>query len=447
MGPNTPDPVSQRQLHRLTTLHALAVPALAGGTLEKLQGFDGVADYLRFGRLTTHYQAGEAQFPTVLMCQEHVCGTIVGPRQDPSTRIAYARSWLFRVPHSGFVAALTLDFEGPLHATIPLLEDAYYAETRLGDELLLAELMRCAPAEVAACLHHAELGSHSHQLLFVGQCAEDLVTSDGGTERTLNHDLIRRLIYRYDVPFRPDSGLVRFPPEGNRGMRALVACGPYFSVFASQQDYIENAALVSAIQLVGSSALLAGTRQHAYSALTTLRELHTQIDDTEEVKYRKVRRSLAELSERVGRLELDLSFGIEAYHEIAALVPSLRVSSLHRELFEAAALGDQSGSVAQMLDRLSRAITAEAASVLASERGRDERRRLIWGVAIGFASFVAIPLTLVFGFFSVATNDVSRKTSLLDIARYKWLYATVGGVMAATLCLAIAAWLITRDRH
>jgi hypothetical protein len=444
--PPQPDPVSQRQLHRLTTLHALRTPASASPRLERLQDFGGVADYFRFGRLGAHYYTGEAQFPTVLLCQEHVRGTINGPRQEAATRIVHARSWLFRVPHGGLVAALTLDFEGPLRAAIPLLEDAYYAETRMGDELLLTSLVRCAPADISACLEDVELAGHCHQLLFAGQSAEGLVTSSG-LERTLDHDLIRRLIYRYDVPYRPDSGLVRFPAEANRGMQAVAACGPYFSVFASQQDYVENAALISAIQLVGSSALLADTRQHAYSALTTLRELHAQIDETDDIQYRRVRRRLAELSERVGRLELDLSFGIEAYNEIAALVPSLRVSGLHRELFEAAALPDQAGSIAQMLDRLSRAIAAEAASVLASERGRDERRRLVWSVAVGFVSFVAIPLTLIFGFFAVATNDVSRQTSLLDIAHYKWLYATIGGIMLATLSLAIAAWLITRDRE
>jgi hypothetical protein len=164
-----------------------------------------------------------------------------------------------------------------------------------------------------------------------------------------------------------------------------------------------------------------------------------------ELSHRRARKRLAKLSETIGRLELDLSF-VEAFHEVGALVPSLRVSDLHCELFDAAALPRQTRSVAQMLDRLARAVTAEAASVLTTERERDERRWLVWGVAVGFTSFIAIPLTLIFGFFAVTTTDVSRRSSLLEFSHYRWFYATVGGLMLTTVCLALATWILTRDR-
>jgi hypothetical protein len=441
------DPVSGRPHHRLTTLHALTVD---GAALDRFDGdggdFGRVGDYLRFGRLSPYYQGSGNQFPSVLVFQEHVRCPFVGLRHDDGVKILQCRTWLFRVPHGGLVAGVTLDFDGDLRASIPLLEDAYYGEVTIGGHTLLDVITAAAVSSVAACLDGAQLSTHGHQLLFTAGKNGELVEAEEPATRTLDHDLIRRLIYRFDTPYRPDSGLVRFPAEVNRNLASLAACGPYFSLFASQQDYVENSALVTAVQLVGSAALLSGTRTHAYAALGDLRRLHAEIDSAESVDYRHVRRHLADLSERVGRLELDLSFGIEAYHEIAALVPSLRISDLHRELFDAAALPDQSRSISQMLDRLGRAVAAEAASVVASERSRDERRRLIWGVAIGFASFIAIPLTLIFGFFAVTTTDVSHNTSLLEVGRYKWLYATVGGVMLVTLCLALGVWLATRDR-
>jgi hypothetical protein len=442
----TVDPVSQRPHHRLTTLYAIDTQAPWRSFLDvQAEGCAGVVEHLRFGRLSAHYREAESQFPHVLACQEHVGCRVEGPRQDRDVSIIRCRTWLFRVPHGGLVAGLTLDFNGDLRASIPMLEDAYYGETRIGEQGIFDVLCAAVPSGLRPHLEEASFSTHGHQLLYVSSAGSDLVRTEDG-RRELDHDLIRRVIYRYDVPYREDSGLIRFPAEVNRGMRSLVACGPYFSIFVGQQDYVENSALVAAIQLVGSSALLSETRRHAYAALTSLRGLHTAIDETDDVDYRSVRRSLADLSERVGRLELDLSFGIEAYHEVAALVPSLRVSGLHRELFESAALPDQSQSISQMLDRLSRAVAAEAASVISAERSRDERRRLVWGVAIGFASFVAIPLTLIFSFFAVATTDVSVKTSLLDIGRYKWFYATIGGVMLVTLCLALAAWVLTRER-
>jgi hypothetical protein len=441
------DPVSDRLHHRLTTLYAIDTKVPWRSFLdEQAAGCTGVAEHLRFGRLGAHYREAGSQFPLVLASQEHVHCPVRGPRQEPDVAVAQCRTWLFRVPHGGLVAGLTLDFSGDLRESIPLLEDAYYGETLIGEQTMLDAIGQAAPSGLRPYLQAADLTTHGHQLLFLNPASSALVEMKDG-QRTLDHDLIRRLIYRFDAPYRVDSGAIRFPAEANRGMHSLAACGPYFSVFVAQQDYVENAALVAAIQLVGSSALLSETRRHAYAALTDLRALHTAVDESDEVEYRAVRRRLGALSERVGRLELDLSFGIEAYHEIAALVPSLRVSGLHRELFEAAALPDQSRSIAQMLDRLSRAVAAEAASVISSERSRDERRRLIWGVAIGFASFVAIPLTLIFGYFAVATTDVSRNSSLLDVGRYKWIYATVGGVMLLTLCLAFAAWRLTRERE
>lgn len=404
----------------------------------------GIANHLRFGRLDIHYRGAEGQFPIVLV-SEDVQLPCDGPRNCGSMQIKRSRIWLFRLPHGGLVVGLTLDFSGALTSSIPLLEDAYYGEVVTGAGSLLDTLRLADKEKFAAHLETAQIGNHGHQLLFVPDSCEDLVESDGHVSREINHDLVRRLIYRYDVPYRQDSGLIVFPPETNRRMRALAACGPYFSVLASQQDYVENCILVTAIQLVGCADLLGTTRAEAFEALSSLRSLQAAVDQAEHIEHRRVRRQLARLSERVGRLELDLSFGVEAYQEIAALVPSLRVSDLHRQLFDSAAIPEQSRSIDQMLQRLGRAIAAESASVIAAERSRDERRRLAWGVAIGFASFIAIPLTLIFGFFALTTTDVSHHSSLFDLGRYKWFYAMVAGVMIITLCLSLAAWWSRRD--
>jgi hypothetical protein len=440
------DDVTDRLAHRLTTLYSIKVDRssiAAPGSSPRAEG--SIARHLRFGRLAVHYQGAGEQFPSVLVSKD-LEGACDGPRNAGAMQVKRARLWLFRVPHGSLVAGLTLDFLGRLTDSIPLLEDAYYGEVTAGPGSLLEMLRLAAGTDLAPYLETAQMGNHGHQLLFVPASCDDLVDSDGQRSREVNHDLVRRLIYRYDVPYRADSGLVVFPRETNRRMRALAACGPYFSVFASQQDYVENCALVTAIQLVGCADLLATTRAEAFEALTSLRSLQTRVDQPGSVEHRQLRRQLARLSERVGRLELDLSFGVEAYQEIAALVPSLRVSDLHRQLFDSAAIPEQSRSIDQVLQRLGRAISAETASVVAAERARDERRRLAWSVAVGFASFVAIPLTLIFGYFALATSDVSHRSSLLDVGHYKWFYAMIAGVMIITLCLSLATWWSRRDR-
>jgi hypothetical protein len=444
------DPVTSRNDHRLSTLHALDTDHLSLDALNQLVTSDGqIANFLYLGRLSGYYQRAHTQFPTVLATDEYSGARFSTKQAGDNIKIDRGRVWLFRVPNGGLIAGLTLDFSCPLRDCIPLLADAYYSDVLIDGHAVLDRLRKVtADPLVRDKLVASELATHSHQLLFVaGQCHDLVRSSSDAAQRQVDHDLVRRLIYRYDAPYREDSGTIRFPAEANRGRVALAACGPYVSVFAGQQDYIENAALIAAIQLVGSATLLGAARSQAYAALSGLRTLHTEIDDpARRPSHRVARRRLAQLSETVGRLELDLSFGIEAFQEVGALVPSLRVSGVHRELFEAAVLPHQTDSVAQMLDRLARAIAAEAASVLSTERGHDERRRLIWGVAVGFTSFIAVPLTLIFGFFAVTTSDVARSTSLLDIGRYKWFYATVAGLMLVTMCLAFATWLITRDR-
>lgn len=440
------DAVTDRTAHRLTTLYALqtdrgATNAPASAPLDEW----GIANHLRFGRLAAHYRKAQGQFPSVLVAED-VPSPCDGPRNAGLVQVCRSKVWLFRVPQGGLVFGLTLDFIGSLADSIPLLEDAYYGEISTDSDSLLDLLRLSARDDLMPYLDEAQIGAHGYQLLFVPASCEDLVGSDGQRFRHVNHDLVRRLIYRYDVSYRRDSGLVVFPPEANRRMRALAACGPYFGVFASQQDYVENCALVTAVQLVGCTDLLGTTRAEAFDALTSLRLLQTEVDRAKGVEHRRVRSQLARLSERVGRLELDLSFGVEAYQEVAALVPSLRVSDLHRQLFDLASIPKQSHGVDQMLQRLGRAITAESAAVIAADRSRDERRRLAWGVAIGFASFVAIPLTLVFGYFALVTADVSHRSSLLDLGRYHWFYATIAAIMIATLCLSLAAWWSRRDR-
>lgn len=223
MGPTSlqADGVTDRPHHRLTTLYSLKCnrSEIARPDLEIDQEAH-IAGHLRFGRLAVHYRTAGEQFPKVLVSRD-IATPCEGPRNAGSLQIERARLWLFRVPHGGLVVGMTLDFTGPLAESVPLLEDAYYGEIAMGSDSLLDALRESAGNRLAPLLQTARIGGHGHQLLFVPDSCQDLVESDGMSNRQVNHDLVRRLIYRYDVPYRPDSGLVVFPPETNRRMRAL----------------------------------------------------------------------------------------------------------------------------------------------------------------------------------------------------------------------------------
>ncbi len=87
--------------------------------------------------------------------------------------------------------------------------------------------------------------------------------ADGGTERTflserhqivIDHDpvsdgcedLVQRMIYRADLPYRKEFSAIRYPAELNRRPGWLTAVGPYVSVVCGHQRYIENAIFASA---------------------------------------------------------------------------------------------------------------------------------------------------------------------------------------------------------
>jgi len=88
--------------------------------------------------------------------------------------------------------------------------------------------------------------------------------ADGGTERTflserhqivIDHDpvsdgcedLVQRMIYRADLPYRKEFSAIRYPAELNRRPGWLTAVGPYVSVVCGHQRYIENAIFASAV--------------------------------------------------------------------------------------------------------------------------------------------------------------------------------------------------------
>src|SRR5450755_3454960 len=70
-------------------------------------------------------------------------------------------------------------------------------------------------------------------------------------------DLVQRLIYRTDLPYRKEYSAIQYPGELNRRPGWLAAVGPYVSVICGHPDFIENAIFLSAVQAVGAAAQLA----------------------------------------------------------------------------------------------------------------------------------------------------------------------------------------------
>lgn len=152
----------------------------------------------------------------------------------PAAGLVHAgRLWLLAMPSGQVVVALSLDLHTHLTGTIDLLEDLYYEDitittttdpaTTSTDPVTTATLVATATdlvttAATLARQHHipvpdrAEFAPERHQIVF----SPTLDTDDPA-------DLIQRVIYRADLPHRPEHSTIGYPAELNRRPTTLAA--------------------------------------------------------------------------------------------------------------------------------------------------------------------------------------------------------------------------------
>ena len=307
---------------------------------------------------------------------------------------------------------------------IDLLEDCYYGDVLVGG----------TPVEQHAGTVAVQLGaeggpepgflSERHQIVFGATPA--LADSE---------DLIQRLIYRADLPYRKEYSAIRYPAELNRRPGWLVAVGSYVSVVCGQQNYVENAIFASAVHGIGAAAQLRVIRQAAYADVRQFRRIEGTPGTT-----RDRRRALERIADRLGDLELELSYSVEASADLGLLVPSLRVESFHNALYESIGLAGKAATTERMLERLGAAISAELTAIESIERRADDNRRIRYAVAVGFVCAVAIPASLILTFLGINASQVSPSRSMFS-AHCLGMYIAVGALIIVGVTLSLALWL------
>jgi uncharacterized integral membrane protein len=107
-------------------------------------------------------------------------------------------------------------------------------------------------------------------------------------------------------------------------------------------------------------------------------------------------------------------------------------------------LAEKAATAARMMERLEHAVAAELTTVTSIESRAEEDRRLLWAVAAGFVSVVAVPAGLVLAFLGINASEVSPQASMFS-GRYLPMYLTVAGVLVVGAVLAAVMYL--RNRH
>lgn len=423
-APKTPvAPFTSRATIRITSVYGTAWRTNHGGA-----GDMSLVDSLSFGRLARFYQASADQLPTVLLSQPIDAATIRCQRWREG-KLMSARLWLFALPSGQVVVALTLDIDCTHAQAVNLLEDCYYLDLTIGD----AAVETVAADEAAARgieVDSEDFAPERHQIVY----SAALRVRDPA-------DVIQRLIYRANLPYRPEHSNISYPGELNRRPNTTAAVGPYVSVLCGQQDYVENAALVSAAQAVASSVRLREIRNALYHDLREFRAIERAAGDT-----RSRRRTLEQITDDLTRLELDLSVSVEAPADLGVLVPSLRVVEYHTQVYSSIGIRKLAKTVSRMLRRLEATSQAELTSVESIERRADEDRRLRWTIAVGFVSVVAIPISLILAFFGINATQVDENRSMFDPG-YLWVYAGVGLMIVIAVSLAITLYILQIREH
>jgi hypothetical protein len=370
--------------------------------------------------LEMSFRRAEDQMPRLLNSVQHEPSTLeLAPESDPrGPRGDYTwtnvNTYVFLLPYGAIVLGLAIEFEAEdVTGCIQILRDTSFRKRKI--KLGGKPLREIVVAQRKPDLDSYEVG-RVHQL-FVDddvsffQLTEEQVRQPQGAYADLELNRINMLMNHDLDPYREDNSRVRFPQEANQSPRFFTALTPGTTVLAGHSWDIVNGMLLAAVQCVASTDRAAWIRAQAYSSL---RGSGLFENDATASNRPADRQRLAILSRSLGRLELELSFGVDAYLDVGLVLPDERIAAYQRALARDMALPEGVTVIEGMLERLSKAISAAHAEVEKNEREADQQRSATWGWVTSLVAAVTIPVTLALGFLGVNAKEISGSRSILD---------------------------------
>lgn len=410
------------------------------------------SENLGFGRLERYYDDAQLLLPSATVrpwAGDEVAFT------DGTTGIdvVWARLWLFRTASGQSVPALSLglnaagaDDKGKpaddayrtlLTQIIDLLNTCRDLQVTLGDVPLgerIEQLARETGVEDPGAVSRER-----HQLVIGHALPDGLVDND-------RRILIEQLVYRTHQRFRDTPETFAYPEELNKRPGATVVVGPYVSLLFGTDDEEDNAAFVSAAQLVASAARLRYIREAAHRNLETFRDAQRHPPGGRLGNVAK-RRILGQAADTLGDLELELSFSVEAAADISLIVPAWRVTAYHDALFVQMGLKRKFRIVSRMLRRLARSIQAETLSLDALDRHSEGERRRRWEAAYFYLATIPLAAALALGFLGMNASEVVPVESMWA-PRYYTMYTLVTVVVLGGILVpgVVALWQLVSRR-
>jgi hypothetical protein len=416
----------------------------------------------RLGRLTQSYDLFRDKIPQPLDVVDIDAGDLEFELEpgcmQPIGRVRSAKLELFVLPSHQVVAALTLRFNSPnlnddVEPAERILDLCGYAQVGVKGVDLVTYIGHRAEDKGAYCHDPATLATRErppapsvvalpalpperHQIMFV---------RDTGDHLTPSEDVVNRILYRTDPPYREEVMKIASPVGLNREKGRFAAVTPFVSFVYGHADYVDYSIFLTTVQAVGTAAQFREIWYQAYQLIRTFRDEK----QAKEVGVQQ-RQSMEELVDELGNLQLDLSFSVETSADLGLLIPALRIESFHRELYDVLELPARARTVSRMFERLESSIQSELTAIDIRERNEQEAKRRDWAIAAGFLSSVGVPLGFLVAFFGINASQVTNKRSMFSI-HYFWVY-TVAVIIAllpiaVLLALRMAAKIRERRRN
>jgi hypothetical protein len=372
----------------------------------------------------------------------------------PVGHVTSPRLSAFNLPYGGLVFCLTLRVDGDLPEMVDLLHRTVFQwrSIRL-DGHTLEQCAARIPA-VAPELGSVIVGTDIHQLVTVDPdqipiFASDDIAGPAGSDAAhpagIDPEVVEALVFRTRRPIRPSHAELRYPVGANRYHDSLLAVGTAVAVLCSPQRELEGWMLSSLIQLTGALAHGRQIRSDAYDILYDMeQELARAADTVEPAKDIRAqlgerRSALGALSHRISRLELELGFGVAAYTDTQAVLPSPMLAHGHRAMADLMGLPTTTVSTHQLVERASKAVRSRYDALGAAERSVDEGRQRRLDMVLAALAVVALEMGIFFGFFGANASPISEEHRPFFHADYAWLYAAVIGTgVGAYLLIALA---------
>jgi hypothetical protein len=407
-------------------------------------------------RLERAYRAAAAQLPATVA--DHLADRAELSGAPATSTFERPRLALFRLPYGGLVLYFGFDFAGGARALTEILSataerwsDLVIDGVPLPEfgRLLLPGVELPDDLGIASDVHHVVVVDPEQLPVFrrPEAGANPPVEEHPGVRTTepppdADGRLIEQVLFRSTTPLRAGQAAVAYPPTANRAPRK--PDGP---------EPVRHVARASARGVRRLGAVVSGPadRQPGPTASVPSRGLRrtrrdrarSRTDGQAAQVLRGVAGAPARLSAQLGRLEIELAFGVEAHLDIQFVLGSPMLSDYHRSA--AGLMGLPQGSVATstLVASASRAVAVRRDVVRAAERSLDEVRvRRVTSMAAAL-SVIAVLSGVFFGFFGASAAPVAKDQPPFLSATYTAFYLA----FAALLLLLVGIFALVRRRY